>query len=368
MGLGIFYQDTLQEYDFGEGHPFRGDRYQLFPPFLRDMLPDDEYYTFLAADFATDADLLMICREEYITFTREYYAHAHRGSITPALQTQFPLFQSGDNKPGRHPGRIEDAARLIIGQTKRGIDCVQRGDYRKVVSIGGGMHHAKPQYGEGFCIYNDVAFAGTYLLEHYRLHRIVIIDTDAHAGNGTADYFYHDPRVLFIDLHQDPLTLYPGTGFISDIGAGEGQGYTINVPLPRYAGYESYQLVFDTIIQPVTEEFQPEIIIRNGGSDPHFADTLTQLGLPVRGFRMIGERIRDLATLCHGKEVDLIASGYNTAVLPYAWLALLSGLQHIELSIPEPLSTPPPDMVVGATKRVIDDITRTHREYWRCFH
>jgi len=131
-----------------------------------------------------------------------------------------------------------------------------------------------------------------YLMKKHGLERVLILDTDAHAGNGTSEYFYSNPKILFIDVHQDPMTLYPGTGFASDIGSGEGRGFTINVPLPVDAGYDSYQLVFEEIIEPLTEEFKPQIIIRNGGSDPHFDDGLTQLGLPVRGFRMIGERVR----------------------------------------------------------------------------
>jgi len=141
---------------------------------------------------------------------------------------------------------------------------------------------------EGFCIYNDVAFTATYLLEKYNFEKILILDTDAHAGNGTAEYFRTDPRVLFVDIHQDPRTIYPGTGFASDIGADSGKGFSVNIPLPIYAGDESYKLVFDEIILPLTGEFKPQIIVRNGGSDPHFNDGLTHLGLTIAGFRMVG--------------------------------------------------------------------------------
>ena len=169
-------------------------------------------------------------------------------------------------------------------------DLIQAGTYQKVVCIGGNMHHAKPNYGEGFCIYNDNAFAARYLMEKYKLERILILDTDAHQGNGTCEYFYDDPRVLFIDLHQDPRTIYPGTGFANEIGSGKGKGFTINIPLPVHAGYDSYKLALEAVVLPVAEEFKPQIIIRNGGSDPHFADGLTNLGLTVKGFRMIAKR------------------------------------------------------------------------------
>lgn len=231
------------------------------------------------------------------------------------------------------------------------------------------MHHAKPSYGEGFCLYNDVAFCASYLMQEHKLERILILDTDAHAGNGTGEYFYEDPGVLFIDLHQDPTTLYPGTGFAHEIGRGAGRGFTINIPMPVRAGYDSYKLAFESIVQPVTQEFKPEVIVRNGGSDPHFSDGLTSLGLTVEGFRMIGDKVRDMAEACDGKVVDLIASGYNEKVLPHAWLALISGLAGIELEVEEPEPIPQrfkTDLAFAATKNVVDEVKSHLKDYWKC--
>ena len=366
MAFAILYRQELREYDFGPGHSFRGDRYAMFPQFLRENLPEDDNYRILEAEPATDEDLRLICQEEYINFTREYY---HAASVGLSYTGRVFQFHSLDNIPAGRPGKVEEAARLIIGQARMACDLVQGGKFKKAVSIGGGMHHAKPDYGEGFCLYNDVAFGGLYLMKEYGLDRILILDTDAHAGNGTAAYFYDEPGVLFIDLHQDPRSLYPGTGFAHQIGVGSGRGFTINIPMPVYAGYDSYQLAFDSIVEPVAREFNPQIIIRNGGSDPHFADGLTSLGLPVRGFRMLGERVREMAELCDGKVVDLIASGYNKKVLPYAWLALISGLAGIELEIDEPEPVPlrfGADSSLAQMERVVEEVKGQLRDYWRC--
>jgi acetoin utilization protein AcuC len=208
------------------------------------------------------------------------------------------------------------------------------------------------------------------LIDKYNLDRILILDTDAHAGNGTSEYFYGDRRVLFIDLHQDPRTLYPGTGFAHQIGLGSGEGFTINIPMPVYAGFDSYQSVLDEIVHPVVEEFRPQIIIRNGGSDPHFNDGLTNLGLPVKGFRMIGEKVREMAKICNGKVIDLIASGYNKEVLLYGWLALISGLAGIEIMVEEPEPIPQQfqkDPSLVQTKKVIEEVKKYHQDCWRCF-
>jgi acetoin utilization protein AcuC len=364
--LAILWNEELKEYDFGAGHPFRGHRYQIFPQFLREHLGEGDYQI-IGAEKAEDEDLLLICNRDYIEFTRAYYRAANLGLD---YNGRFYQFHSLDNRPIGRPGKLEEAARLIIGQAKRAVELVERGEFRKAVSIGGGMHHAKASFGEGFCLYNDVAFIATYLVKKYGLTRILILDTDAHAGNGSSEYFYQDPRVLFIDLHQDPRTLYPGTGFVNQIGEQEGKGYSVNVPMPIAAGYDSYNLVFEEIVQPLVKEFKPEIIVRNGGSDPYLNDQLTQLGLSIEGFRMIGEKVRGLAEICDGKEIDLIASGYNESILPYAWLALISGLAGIELTIESPERIPESyreDLVVGDTEKVVRAVKEQLKDYWGFF-
>ncbi len=366
MPIAILWHEGLKEYDFGPGHPFRGGRYEVFLRFLREHLPEDDNYRLKGADPATEEDLLLICSKDYIEFTREYFKAANLGLAYPG---PFSRYHSADNMPAGTPGKLEEAARLVVGQAKLACDLVQRGDFTKVVSIGGGLHHAKPSYGEGFCLYNDVAFCGCYLIQKYGLERIVILDTDAHAGNGTMEYFYEDPRVLFIDLHQDPRTLYPGTGFIHQIGSGAGKGFTVNVPLPVGADYESYRLVFESIVEPLVKEFRPQVIVRNGGSDPHFSDQLTELGLPVAGFSMIGEKVRAMASVCAGRVIDLIASGYNERVLPYAWLALISGLAGWKLSVEELEQVPrrfATDAVQAQTQKIIDEVKDKLKPYWAC--
>lgn len=367
MAIAILYRQELKEYDFGAGHPFRGDRYEIFPKFLMENVPENDNYRFLSAEPATDEDLLLICSKDYIDFTRGYFKAANLGLTHPG---RFSQYHSGDNLPIGRPGKLEEAARFMIGQAKMAADLVQTGEYEKVVCIGGNMHHAKPSYGEGFCLYNDNAFAAKYLMKKYGLEKILILDTDAHDGNGTCEYFYDNPRVLFIDLHQDPRTLYPGTGFADQIGEGKGKGYTINIPVPVYAGYESYKLVFEEIVRPITKQFKPQIIIRNGGSDPHFADGLTNLGLTVNGFRMIGQNVREMSKICQGRVIDIIGSGYNEEVLPYAWLALISGLADFKVKIEEPISIPQrfvKDSSLEYTKRVIEEVKRNHKDYWSCF-
>jgi acetoin utilization protein AcuC len=366
MAIGILYSEQLKEYDFGPGHPFRGDRFSMFPDFLKEHLPKNNNYQFRSATQVTDDDLLLICSQDYIDFTKEYFKAANLGVSFPG---RFSQYHSPDNRPIGQPGKLEEAARLIVGQAKKACDLIYNENYQKVISIGGGLHHAKSSYGEGFCLYNDVAFCGRYLTHKCGFKRVLILDTDAHAGNGTMDYFYEDPQVLFIDIHQDPRTLYPGTGFSHQIGVANGKGFTVNIPLPTNAGYESYEIVFESIIEPIVNEFRPQIIIRNGGSDPHFDDTLTNLALPIKGFRMIGEKVRKMAEICEGRTIDLIASGYNKAVLPIAWTSLISGLTNFPIELPEPKQPPQwfrTNHLLTQTETVINDIKNNLRTFWKC--
>jgi acetoin utilization protein AcuC len=310
---------------------------------------------------ASDEDLSLWHEKDYIQTIRD------ASSGVPVWNLW--RYISGDNvnsRTGKFPMGIEDAARVIVKNSMLACDLVEDGKYEKAVSLGGGLHHAKSSYGEGFCVYNDVVISARHLIKKYALDRILILDTDAHAGNGTFDAFNSDPRVLLVDLHQRGI--YPGTGFEHDIGAGKGKGFMVNVPLTAFAGDEDYRLVFDELVFPLAEEFHPQFVIRNGGSDPHFDDPLAQLGLTLDGFHFIGESVRKVSKVCDGKEVDLICSGYTPHVLARAWTALLAGLAGIKLDekLDESSANGRTRETLEETAKVVNTVKRNLRPYWTC--
>lgn len=325
--LAIIYRDELEEYNFGPGRLFQGRRYGAFIRYLQEHLPAENNYRILESECATDEDLLLISGQDYIDFNKRYFK---RDRTDWPVDEDFLKYQSLDNRPVRGAGRVEYAARLLVGQAKMATDLVQTGEFKKTVSVGGGMHHAFRDRGGPFCLYNDVAFSALYLIKQYGLERILILDTDAHAGDGTSSYFYSDPRVLFIDIHQDPATLFPGIGFVDEIGDGAGKGYTINIPLPPESDYECYQRVFESVVEPVTQEFRPQIIIWNGGADTLNVDPMTDLGLKITDYRKLGARVRQMAEICDGKAIRLMISGYVPEMLPMAWFGTIIGLGGIE--------------------------------------
>jgi acetoin utilization protein AcuC len=156
---------------------------------------------------------------------------------------------------------------------------------------------------------------------------------------------------------------------VPDIGLDKAQGMTINLPMPVHAGNESYMQVFDRVILPVAREYQPQIIVRCGGSDPHFNDGLTYLGMTVQGFRQMGQKVREMSEICGGRQIDLIASGYNAQVLPYVWLSLLSGIANWPVTVEEPVIVPSQfeqDLVISATEQMLEEVKRFHGPYWKC--
>ncbi len=355
MTVHIVYSEEMKSYDFGHGHPFRGDRYANFMQLFRDMVT---HFQVIEPEYAPDEALLLVHDRAYIDFLDHPHS-ARWGSTYDYLTPDTPL------TPG-----IARAARLLVGASLQAVEFAWQ-NKKHCIGTGGGLHHARQRYGAGFCIYNDVAVSVLHLLKNLGLERVMVLDTDAHAGDGTAEIFYRDPRVLFVDIHQDPYTLYPGTGFMHQVGEGEGQGYTVNIPVPPGTSDAAYEFIMEDIVEPLAQEFRPQLVIRNGGSDPHFADELTDLGLTFQGLAMIGSRTRKMADrVSDGRVVDLVGSGYNQQVLPGGWLSLVVDASSIARpgDLKEPFAfSMQRDSRLGDVKELAKELKKRLSHHWRCF-
>jgi acetoin utilization protein AcuC len=352
----ITYHEKFKQYDLGVNHPYRGDRFIKAKDFFEKKgLSTSPNVFLLEPDPAARRDLLKVHTEEYVDLI------SRLAELGRPYDIDTPVSRA-----------ILEAVMLVVGGvTEAGVAVVER-EAGRGVALGGGFHHAGRDYGGGFCLFNDIAILVEHLRERYQIKRVLILDYDVHFGNGTSDIYYSDPNVLFISLHQNPMTIYPGRGFIEELGEGEGRGYNVNVPLPMRTGEESYLYALKQIFPPLAEEFKPEIIIANGGSDAHFADHLGSLGVTAKGFfeisRIIGETSEKV---CNGKVVLLVGSGYNSMVLPYSWYALAAGIADLEKgrdAIEDYYPAPrDPWRNREQVERIIRDLKNALKLYWGCF-
>jgi len=189
-------------------------------------------------------------------------------------------------------------------------------------------HHAEPDRAMGFCIFNNIAVAACEALQH-GMERVMVIDYDAHHGNGTQAACMDNERFGFISTHQ--WGIYPGTGWIDD--APHAKGRLVNVPLHPFAGDEVFSRVTNDIFKPVVEKFRPQMLFISAGFDAHWNDPLTSLGLSTRGFFNISKNLVDLADeYCNGKIIFVLEGGYDPRNVANGAAAVFDALTNSTLS------------------------------------
>lgn len=219
-----------------------------------------------------------------------------------------------------------DAAIMAAGATVAAVDAVLDGAADNVFAlVRPPGHHARPQGGMGFCLFNNVAVAVRHALRRRVASKVLIVDWDVHHGNGTAEVFHSDPDVLYFSTHQAPL--YPGTGSIDDIGVASGRGATVNVPLPAGVGDDGYLAVFRSILAPLARRFQPQLVVVSAGYDAHWMDPIGNMAVSVAGFAALTDCVRDLARdLSHGHLVLALEGGYSLPALSSSVVATIQVL------------------------------------------
>jgi acetoin utilization deacetylase AcuC-like enzyme len=174
-------------------------------------------------------------------------------------------------------------------------------------------HHAEPDVAMGFCLFNNIAIAAQHALDSYGAGRVAILDWDVHHGNGTNDIFHRSREVLFISIHQSPL--YPGTGPLQDVGSGDGEGYTINLPTPPGSGEPTWLSLVEHIAIPAIRAFEPGLILVSAGFDAHRADPLAQCRLEAESFAKMATWVKALANELGVPFGALLEGGYDLEAL-----------------------------------------------------
>jgi acetoin utilization protein AcuC len=320
MRSAFIYTSAFDTYSLGSDHPFKPYkatmvyelcyRYGLFDrPWIKVYQPQPATEDVMAEYHSQEyIDALKGCNGGNFDFTMLHYG-----------------LGTGDNPVFKG---VFDFSLLVLGASVASAELIASGEADTTFSPMGGLHHGGYGHAEGFCYVNDIVIAIHRLLKR-GFKRILYIDIDAHHGNGVQDAFYDSEKVLFISLHQNGESLYPGTGFENEIGEGKGRGYTVNLPLPEYTDDEAYVRAFKAIYPDLVKAYAPECVVAQIGLDTLKKDPLTNLRLTNNGYCTVMEEIRKSCP----RVLALGGGGYSVPDVVRGWTlawAILNGIEPVD--------------------------------------
>jgi len=245
--------------------------------------------------------------------TREALARVHDDDYVELIEQTAGRALQLDPDTYTSPESYE-IARLAAGAAVAAVDRVMNGHTSTAMAlVRPPGHHAERDRAMGFCLYNNVAVAAAHARANGAA-RVAIVDYDVHHGNGTQHIFDTDPSVLYVSTHQYPF--YPGTGAASEIGHGEGRGFTVNVPLEAGAVDEDYQYVFERVVLPAVRQFEPDLLLVSAGFDAHERDPLGGMRVTTPAFAAMTKALRQVADeCCRGRIACVLEGGYDLEAL-----------------------------------------------------
>jgi acetoin utilization deacetylase AcuC-like enzyme len=344
MSVLIVTHPACERHLTGPGHPERPQRLTAVRRAIDDAGVDDLLGP--AHADAVDRDLLEeIHRPAYIGAIEALAANGGGW-----LDADTPVSAHSADAASRAAGAAQHAARVLCaGETPRAF-----------VAVRPPGHHAMPEHGMGFCLYNNAAVAAAEARRRGR-QRILILDWDVHHGNGTQAAFWSDPAVLFVSLHQEYW--YPGTGLIDEIGAGEGEGFTVNVPLPADTGIGGYEDVWTEVVIPLSGAFGPDFIIVSAGYDAHRDDPLGGMVLTADGFGRLASMLDAEARARHVPMMAVLEGGYDLAALGDSVVATLRAMSGHAAA--PPAADPIPEAPRAAIASRVRAVRRSLLSTWR---
>lgn len=294
----VVYSKKYEIVNYGPKHPLQPERFSKTSALIKEEFPQVPFIE--VKDFPPKV-LRKSHSKGYIELVKKATETGHDLSVdTPAFDGIFDWgFESVK-------GSLT-AGEMILN------------DKQVVFNPSGGWHHAKRRAGGGFCVFNDVTILAEFLVEHEK--KPVIVDIDAHAGNGTMHILRKEP-ILKISIHQDPSNFYPGEGFIDEVGKGAGMGYAVNIPLRPASDDGALLYVFDNLVKSLLEEYGADVIIFQSGVDGHRNDPITNLNYTSIGFMEVAKRLRRKR-----KPILMLGGGgYHLDKSPRLWTGIFGTL------------------------------------------
>jgi acetoin utilization deacetylase AcuC-like enzyme len=296
---GLVYGDVYLEHRTGAGHPERPERLAAIMERLAKSGLSNELLLLKPVPAALDW-VTAVHAQEYVQRVRKSCRQG-AGYVDSA---DTPV--SADSY---------EAALAAVGGVLAALDAVMDGRVRNAFcAVRPPGHHALKNRAMGFCLFNNVAIAARYLQKQHKLARVLIVDWDAHHGNGTQAAFYEDATVFYFSTHQAPF--YPGTGAAEERGEGKGVGFTLNVPLPAGSGDGEYAQAFEDKLGPAADGFRPDFVLISAGFDAADGDLLGRMKITPSGYAALTRMVKGIAERhCQGRLVSLLEGGYKLEAL-----------------------------------------------------
>jgi acetoin utilization deacetylase AcuC-like enzyme len=277
------------------------------------------------AHSASETHIELIHSAKYVEFVREM-AVAGGGAADAETWIGEDSYRAALHAAG---AACEMTQALLGGETQRGFCGVRPPG-----------HHAERDRAMGFCLFSNVAIAAELAIAELGAERVFILDWDVHHGNGTAEAFRYRNDVLFASIHESGS--FPGTGQADDVGSGRGEGFTLNLPVPRGSEGELWLSLLEHVVIPAAEQFDPDLILISAGYDAHLADPLANCRLETETFAEMARQTRDLADCVQAPVGAVLEGGYQPDVLAECvaeTLLALDGDQPATSAAPDPLLT-----------------------------
>ena len=319
--VAFVYDDALSQYELSPEHPLRPVRLQHMNALMQSTgLLDLTNVSRPAPRNATRTEIESAHDPEYVSIVEAI----SNGAIAPG-KGEFGL-GTPDN-PTR-PGMYDTTA-LCVGTALTASELVMSGDADIGFAPAGGVHHhAMPRHASGFGVFNDAVIAMNKMVEAGL--RVAYVDIDCHHGDGVQRGHYESDQVLTISVHESGQWLFPGTGFVQEIGSGQGTGYSVNVPLAPYTQDADWHATFDAAVPDLIRAFKPDVLFTQLGIDTHFQDPLTHLSLTTQGFNLAVQKLGQIGAEI-GKWVAVGGGGYDLSAVARAWTMALATMAKFDL-------------------------------------
>lgn len=320
MKSALIWDPSFAAYRFRPDHPFNPKRLELSVSLMETLgLLSGPDVLVRPPRVATDEELLQVHAPEFVDAVRRL------GQGGAAPEEGWPWGLGTDDNP-IFP-RMHEATATVVGGTLIAAEMVMSGEVTRAFNIAGGLHHAHRDRASGFCVYSDLAVAISWIRRAHGA-RVLYIDYDAHHGDGVQGIFYRDPEVLTLSIHESGRHLFPGTGFVEELGEGDGYGYSLNLPVEPFTEDDSWLAIYAETLEEAAAAFRPEVIVLQNGCDAHALDPLTHLRCSTRLYEETVRLTAEVADRhCGGRIVATGGGGYAIwSVVPRAWALVWAAL------------------------------------------